>query len=282
MFHEILVPFNGSEDTIRALGVGAGLAQASSRPLRILAYSSEADVPIHSHALLDMVETISSRHDLSPQITTIASARYLGEDIIAESSRRPGSVLCLPSEGLGRKALLTGSLTTSILSEVVGPVVLVGPECEGEIATLSGPLVVALDGSVESERIIDVAHEWVQDFHLLVEVVTVIDPKATDAMASAIATGDVHESSYVAHVVNDSVLADDGATFEILHGKPVAEILREADVRHAAMIAIASHVPKGVDRLLHGSVLDEVVRSSPVPVLALNRNLVPATGPVGQ
>lgn len=273
MFHEVLVPFNGSEDTIRSLGVGAGLARASMRPLRILAYSSQADVPIHSRALLDMVESISARHDLSPQVTTIASARYLEEDIVAESSRRPGSVLCLPSEGLGRKALLTGSLTTSILEAVGGPIVLVGPDCREPNNVLAGPLVVALDGSAECERIIDVAHEWAQDFHLPVEVVTVIDPKVAEAMASAIATGDVHESSYVAHVVRDTVLAEDGATFEILHGKPVAEILREADVLQAAMIAIASHVPRGVDRLLHGSVLDEVVRHSPVPVLAINRNV---------
>lgn len=272
MFREILVPFNGSDDTIHALEIAAGLATASERNLRILAYSSDADVPIHSPALLDMVATISDRYSLSPQITTIASSRFLKEELIAESMRRPGSVLCLPSQGLGRRALVTGSLTTDVLLDTVAPVVLVGPDCEERISSHRGPLVVALDGSDESERIIEVAHEWAQGFGLSVEVITVLDAAATAALAAAVSTGDVQESSYVAHVARDTVLAEDETNFEILHGKPVEEILREANLRDAAAIAIASHVPVGIDRLLHGSVLDEVVRHSPVPVLAVNRN----------
>lgn len=276
MFREVLVPFNGSEDTIHALEIAAGLAGASGRSLRILAYSSASDIPVHSQALLDMVESIGSRYDLSPQITTIASSRFLGEELVAQSTRRPGSVLCLPSQGLGRRALVTGSLTTDVLAGIDTPVVLVGPDCEERINAHSGPLVVALDGSAESERIIDVAHEWARDFGLSVEVISVIDEDAAAAMASVVATGDVQESSYVAHVARDSVLAEDDVSYEILHGKPVKEILREADLRDAAAIAIASHVPVGIDRLLHGSVLDEVVRHSPVPVLAVNRNFDPA------
>lgn len=278
MFREVLVPFNGSDETIHALEIAAGLARASERSLRILAYSTEADVPVHSRALIDMVDTISERYGLSPQITTLASARFLREELVAESMRRPGSVLCLPSQGLGRRALVTGSLTTDVLSETVAPVVLVGPDCEERISEHTGPLVVALDGSDESERIIDVAHEWAEGFGLAVEVITVLDPQTSAAVASAVASGDVHESAYVAHVARDSVLAEDGASFEILHGKPVEEILREADLRDAAAIAIASHVPTGIDRLLHGSVLDEVVRHSPVPVLAVNRNVVEEDG----
>lgn len=271
-FREILVPFSASDDTLKALEIGAGLAQASGRDLRILAYSNENGEPVGSRSMLDMVDAIASRHGLSPKMTMLSSSRWLGEELVAESQRRPGSILCLPSQGLGRKALVTGSLTTEVLSATSNPVVLIGPDCEERLTIHSGPLVVALDGSVESERIIDVAHGWANDFDLAVEVVTVIDPKLTAPMADAVASGDVHESSYVAHVAHDTVLASDEVMYEILHGRPVEEILREANVRDAAAIAIASHVPVGVDRLLHGSVLDEVVRHSPVPVLAINRN----------
>jgi nucleotide-binding universal stress UspA family protein len=272
VFSEILVPFNGSDDTIRALEIGGGLASASSRPLRILAYSNDLDVPIHSRALHDMADKIGERYGLSAQITTVVSARYLADELLAEAHRRTGSVLCIPSEGLGRRALFTGSMALDVLTAAPGPVVLVGPHCEERMFEHSGPLVVALDGSPQSEAIVEIAHEWATSFHLPVEVVTVLEPDQAGALASAIAGGDVQESAYVAHVAEASVLSEGEVSFEILHGKPVEEILREANLKDASMIAIASTLPLGMDRLLHGSVLDEVVRHSPVPVLAVNQS----------
>jgi nucleotide-binding universal stress UspA family protein len=218
-----------------------------------------------------MADTIGERYGLSPQITTVVSARYLADELLAEARRRTGSVLCIPSEGLGRRALLTGSMALDVLTAAPGPVVLVGPNCEERMFEHKGPLVVALDGSPESEEIVESAHEWATSFHLQVEVVTVLDPAQSQPLASAIAGGDVQESAYVAHVAQQSVLAEGDVSFEILHGKPVDEILREANLKDASMIAIASTVPLGIDRLLHGSVLDEVVRHSPVPVLAVNQ-----------
>lgn len=271
MFNEVLVPFNGTEDTLHAVEIGAGLARAGARTLRILAYSNSAGEPVHSRSLFDMIESIGTRYSLSPQITSIQSPRFLAEELLLEATRRTGSILCIPSQGLGRKALLTGSLATEVLAEAPGPVVLIGPDCEAQLFEHAGPLVVALDGSTESERIIGVAHEWAEDFNLSVEVITVLDAKPSPSMAKVIASGDVQESAYVAGVAKGSSLSSNDATFEILHGKPVKEILREANIRDASMIAIASHVPVGIDRLLHGSVLDEVVRHSPVPVLAVNQ-----------
>ena len=271
MFSEILVPFNGSDETIRTFEIGGGLASASSRPLRILAYTSDANIPIHSRALLDMADSIGARYGLSVQITTVPSARFLSDELVAEASRRPGSVLCIPAQGLGRKAVITGSMALDVLTYAPGPVVLVGPECEEKMFEHVGPLVVALDGSPESERIVDVAHEWASSFDLRVEIVTVLDSDPSSETEAALPSEEVQASVYVAHVVKDTSLAEDEVSYAILHGKPVKEILREADVSDASMIAIASHVPLGIDRLLHGSVLDEVVRDSPVPVLAINQ-----------
>ncbi len=271
MFSEILVPFNGSDETIRALEIGGGLASASLRPLRILAYTSDANVPIHSRALHDMADSIGARYGLSAQITTVPSARFLSDELVSEASRRPGSVLCIPAQGLGRKALVTGSMALDVLTSAPGPVVLVGPECEEKMFEHDGPLVVALDGSPESEQIVDVVHEWASNFDLKVEIVTVLEPDPLSEIEGPLASNEVLASAYVAHVAQDTALADDEVSHAILHGKPVKEILGEADVSNASMIAIASHVPQGIDRLLHGSVLDEVVRNSPVPVLAINQ-----------
>ncbi|MFT7476370.1 MAG: nucleotide-binding universal stress UspA family protein [Verrucomicrobiales bacterium] len=269
MIQEILVPFNGSDETRRAVEVGAGLARAAERPLRIFAYSEKPGIPAHSAALYELADLISVRYGLSPQITSVPTFRFLGDELISQSARRPGSVIAIPSSGPGRRALVMGSLATDVLTYNPGPTILVGPECESPTFEAAGPMVIALDGSHESERILDVAHEWAQVFHLEVDIITVLDPVFSSATASAIASGDIVESAYVAQVAQRSPIASDHPTYDVLHGRPADEIVREATDRNASLIAMASSVPHGVDRLLHGSILDSVTRHSPVPILAL-------------
>jgi nucleotide-binding universal stress UspA family protein len=272
MIREILVPFNGSNQTRRAVEIGAGLARAALRPLRIFAYSDNPEVPVHSTALHECTESIRSRYEISPQTTSVPSFRFLSDELLSQAARRPGSVICIPSLGLGRRALFTGSLATDVLTYNSGPTVLVGPHCEETMFEHDGPMVIALDGTHDSERILEVAHEWAQTFGLDVEIVTVLKPDPSPAAAAAIASGDVLESGYVSHIAQDSPIHDDNPSFDVLHGKPAKEIVREAVDRNASLIAMSSHVPLGVDRLLHGSVLDSVARNSPIPILALNQH----------
>src|SRR6185503_13619429 len=53
----------------------------------------------------------------------------------------------------------------------------------------------------------------------------------------------------------------------IIPGKPAEEILRQAESGHFDLIAMATHGRSGLDRVLMGSVAEEVVRLSPVPTL---------------
>jgi nucleotide-binding universal stress UspA family protein len=53
-------------------------------------------------------------------------------------------------------------------------------------------------------------------------------------------------------------------------GKAADRIIDVATQRGASLIAMATHGSKGIDRLVLGSVFDRVVRTAPVPVLAVN------------
>jgi len=53
----------------------------------------------------------------------------------------------------------------------------------------------------------------------------------------------------------------------IIPGKPAEEILRQAEVGGFDLIAMATHGRTGLDRVLLGSVAEEVVRSSTIPTL---------------
>jgi len=55
----------------------------------------------------------------------------------------------------------------------------------------------------------------------------------------------------------------------ILEGSPSREIVDYADENDIDVVVMGTHGRSGVDRLLLGSVAERVLRSSPVPVLAI-------------
>lgn len=61
-------------------------------------------------------------------------------------------------------------------------------------------------------------------------------------------------------------------------GDPATEIVKYALLEHADLIAMPTHGRQGVDRLLKGSVAEEVLRHSPVPVLISNEPAREASG----
>lgn len=57
---------------------------------------------------------------------------------------------------------------------------------------------------------------------------------------------------------------------EVAQGRPPEVILAYADEHDIDMIVMGTHGRTGIDRLLLGSVTEEVVRKSPVPVLTVS------------
>jgi nucleotide-binding universal stress UspA family protein len=55
----------------------------------------------------------------------------------------------------------------------------------------------------------------------------------------------------------------------ILRGDPAQAIMHAADDLDADLIVMATHGHKGINRLLLGSVAEQVVRESPIPVLTV-------------
>jgi nucleotide-binding universal stress UspA family protein len=66
--------------------------------------------------------------------------------------------------------------------------------------------------------------------------------------------------------VNDPAVHVD---YVVAAGRPAEEILRIADKSRCGLIVIGTHARVGVDRLMMGSVADEVLHRAPCPVLCL-------------
>lgn len=56
----------------------------------------------------------------------------------------------------------------------------------------------------------------------------------------------------------------------VVQGDPAEEILKYVEAAKIDLVIMGTHGRKGLDRVLFGSVADEVVKRSPVPVLTIN------------
>lgn len=60
----------------------------------------------------------------------------------------------------------------------------------------------------------------------------------------------------------------------VLDGDPIEEIIKFAEEHDGCLIIMGTHGRKGLDRVVFGSVAENVLRKSPVPVLTVNPHLV--------
>ncbi len=270
MFKEVLVPFTETERSERTLAIATDLARALGGSMRLLVGSSDDRI-----GQLDMAQrvadSISIRTGLRATVTAMVTQGFFHDELVDETAASPDSILVLPAAKGGRRAALTGSMTMDVLTYLDRPVVLVGPKCEPAPLLRDGPIVVALDGSDEAERILAAAAAFADTFRRPLDLMTVLDPD-TSADLVSVRSGDVQESAYVANLARSSAPQTSTPMYEVRHGDAAPEIVDTAIARNAPMVAMTSHVPLGLDRLLHGSVLDDVVAMSPVPVLAIHRS----------
>jgi len=56
----------------------------------------------------------------------------------------------------------------------------------------------------------------------------------------------------------------------VVQGDPAEEILKYVESEKVDLVIMGTHGRKGLDRILFGSVANEVVKRSPAPVLTIN------------
>ncbi len=278
MFGDILVPLDGSALAERALQIAVPLCRHLGSQLRVVSYANLADLSQLNHDVVLAVERLEAE-DIDIDVTVEVPGKDIPEELLEQLYAKPGTLLCMSTHGRGRSALLAGSVANEILRKTTSPVLLVGPECEADRFRSEGPIVIAVDGSDHSETIIPVATAWAIVNHSPATVVTVLDPASTRVAESS--NSDLYETSYVRSLADNMVRdLDRNVNFDALHGShPAQSIVQyvqgptaaigEPDDGRISLIAMATHGVTGLARVTTGSVMAEVLRSSPVPVLAL-------------
>jgi nucleotide-binding universal stress UspA family protein len=139
-----------------------------------------------------------------------------------------------------------------------------------------GRLVVPLDGSRLAETALPAAVDLASDLGVPIHLVRVIDSDpvrdtirgglmAAEALKANRTQTEQTAAAYLAHEALELMNRDERATWEVRIGNPAQEIF--AALKPGDLLVMTTHARGGITRWLLGSIANQLVRDSPVPVL---------------
>jgi nucleotide-binding universal stress UspA family protein len=264
MYTKIIVPFDGTEFSARAVVLGRQLCRAMNAPLRLVAFA-----PSLSHCD-DLTAAVKNQLVSIDDVDCSWTVR-VGEpvaEIDRELSAEPGALVCMSSVGRSRSAPVLGSVASGVLQDMFGPVLLLGPHADAQPFRADGAMIVCSDGSTVADAIMPVAAQWAIMLPLEPWVVTVRDPASQQVPAEIrgdVAT-DITYAWHLAHRLEQDIRRP--VQHDALHSAHVpAAIAAFAKDQKASLIAMSTHGDSGLRRVALGSVAMAVVHCAPCPVL---------------
>ena len=191
-------------------------------------------------------------------MTPVAIESNAPADDLAEfAGRHPGALLCLATHGrtaIGE--LVLGSMTDDLLHQHSGAILVVGPRVDDDMV-LSDNLLVGIDKFAVESSLLEAATAWQQTFDGSIELFEAVVRRKPTAKLGP--TPELRQAQ---------ALVPSAVTTVIESHDPVGAILDAASA-FGSVIAVASHLRRGFDRIVLGSVAWEVIRLSPTPVLVV-------------
>jgi nucleotide-binding universal stress UspA family protein len=252
----VLVPLDGSEFASAALSTGRALAREFNAELHTLSLRRA-----RPRGLRARVEAIARR------------VEELG-----------ACVVCVASHGRGRVlGAALGSLHESLLRRTAEPIVVVGPFAERPSWSPSPhwppPLshrriVACVDGTTASEVVIPTAMAWARELDLEVTIVTVAD----DGLPSVLLDPPVsrygrgsNANGYIEALVGRWQGGARAVTGRVVMDPigPAAGIQAYLYERPTGLVAVATAVRSGGQRIVHGATASTIVRASIAPCLVV-------------
>jgi nucleotide-binding universal stress UspA family protein len=300
----ILLPIDGSDKDERALAVAAAFAELANATIRIVRVfespvqslsprASPLGVVDAAHSVrADIVSSLRrSVETLDPGIRRAVTWDVLdgvdvGTTLLDDLAAHEASLVVMATRAAGALGrAIQGSVADRLVRESPCPVVLVPPHARylgGNRVTIRRVLV-PLDGSLPSQQVIPVLQALSQaplEFVLL-QVVRPervgghAMPPGTPSLGTPTPDGGewTHAAAAIAHQRLEGVaekLRAHGGTAEVsvIESADVGPVVVDA-IRneHVELIAMSTRGESGLRRLVLGSVAEQVVRHSEVPVL---------------
>jgi nucleotide-binding universal stress UspA family protein len=264
MFDRILVCLDGSPLAEKILPLAKEIARGKGAQVVLLRVVGD------SKELLAEESYMRQRADLLGVPIRFLIAPDPAAAIIEELEKNPRATAALTTHGRTAwgEALL-GSVALKVIRGARRPVLLYRPPPESS-ATSSKitTLVVTLDGSQFSEKIVPAAIEIAKSLDSRIMLVQALPTESTQTVRAQLPSGDVLESSYLqgkaAEIKKKYGIEP---SWDVLHGEAGEAICRYVKGMEDALLAMTSHARRGVERALFGSVAAACIRKAGAPVL---------------
>lgn len=285
----ILVPLDGSEISERALPYAEAIARAMEATLILMRAITTLPARAPGAAEFNLNLRTDAHEYLKAVLQTTATHGFQSKPVIVEDEAAYAILDVARSEAPemivmsthGRTALgraVWGSVADRVLRSSPVPVLLVPSRLPSMAATAEpAPLVLPLDGSIESEVAIEPAANLAAAFHAQVILVRAVEalpliagPDAWTVYAAYATNVDEEKEAAgryltaVAMRLNDrgtqaSVVVEEGSARDV--------IPRVARAHHAQAIVMGTHGRGGATRLIMGSTADAVIHAAIAPTL---------------
>lgn len=254
----VLVPLDGTATAQRALQPAARIARQLRLPLELVTVQD----PVYERWARDL-DGLAEATDYADVEVEVVSGGWPGDVIVDLTREHPGTLVCLAARHRDRvDRLMLGSVSTHIIQNGVGPVLIVGPGFRPESSRSDyHRLLVCLDGSPRAAAAVPTAMRFAAHAGLHVDLVHV-----TDSVDEPAAPPSEHEHLAAAARTLRAAGVDVGTT--LLAGEdPAGEVARLLSEDRETIAVVGTHGRTGVARMLLGSVTMDLIERSPVPLL---------------
>lgn len=299
-FARVLVPYDGSEQSEAALAFGIALAKRGAG-LDIVHVVDETPVLTESSTtvvVFDPTPLIDALDDEGRAIANAAAARareagveartrimhdFPVEGIVKAADDAHDALIVLGTHGRsGLPRTFLGSTTEVVLRSTTTPVLAVHAEMKVPDRLFTS-LVVAVDDSDPADAAVHVAADLARRTGAKAVLCSVVDVEDILEKAGTYAYDPTPFLDGMRDGAKDTLdralahgnFAAGTATTTIVEDHPAEGVIAEAERRKADCIVIGSHGRRGLRRLFLGSVAENVLRHSPVPVLIVRAHATP-------
>ncbi|MCL7489718.1 MAG: universal stress protein [Desulfobulbaceae bacterium] len=280
-YRKILVAYDGSDSAKNALAVAADLAKKDNSWVKVLAVVPVYDGDLDLVGISNIKETIEGpgqkllaeakkqADELSVHVLANLEQGEPFERIVHVADEENCDLVIMGRSGLSHlERELMGGVTARVIGHTTKHVLVVPEEARLDWHKI----LVAADGSANSESAVEHAVSAAAEFEGKLAVVTVVD--ANDEML-AMAPEHVKKlvdkaHEYLQGVVEKAEKKGIAAETFIREGEPHDQITKLADEIGASVIVMGTHGRKGLKRLLMGSVTERTIGYANCPVMIIH------------
>lgn len=265
----ILIAFDRSETSLRALDYALELAKRSGATVIVFHAFGEpiatADevAAAEKHARFELGEILQAR--AAPNVEIVPRMRWIdAASGILEDGNTWADLVILGTHGrTGISRAVLGSVAETVVRRSERPVLLMRRLAPGSspppVHAMPQRIVVATDFQAPAKLALAEAVELAEDAGAAITLVNAFTgPAVSNAHAGLAEAIDDHASSEATIVP------------ELRHGAPADVVNAVATDTDADLIVVGTHGRYGVERLLLGSVAEEIVRTATRPVLVFH------------